>query len=121
MLRTVQLGLCLALLTALATTLSCGDIERLPRQPNERPTAVLAAPAFADIGETVVLDGSGSSDVDGVIVEYRFAPGDSEEILITAEPNIGHAYRTSGDYTATLTVVDDRGGKASAVTPISVR
>lgn len=100
---------------------ACGDIDRAPRQPNERPVAVLVAPSEVGVGEIAVLDASASSDPDGGIVSYRFMPGETEEEeLITAEPILEYTYSEVGDYTITLTVVDNRGGKDSTAATISV-
>src|SRR5262249_281373 len=40
--------------------------------PNRPPTAVIAEIAPCEIGERIVLDGSGSSDPDGDKLEYRW-------------------------------------------------
>jgi hypothetical protein len=100
--------------------MACGDIDRAPRQPNERPVAVLVAPSEVGVGEIAILDASASSDPDGGITSYRFMPGETEEELITAEPFLEYTYSAVGDYTITLTVVDNRGGKDSTAATISV-
>jgi hypothetical protein len=110
-----------ALVMALTAAVGCGDVERQPRQPNEPPTATLRVPERAIAGRFTLLDGSGSSDPDGVLVEYRFAPGDTDELLITGEPTLAYVYGEAGDYVVTLTVVDDLGGTAFAEAPITVR
>jgi hypothetical protein len=58
------------------------------------------------------LDGSGSSDSNGVIVRYRFESGDGRVIDGTAS-KITLTY-SPGDYLALLTVFDAQGNSASA-------
>jgi hypothetical protein len=97
----------------------CGN-DPLPRGPNQRPVAELEVPESGRPGEGLLLDASGSYDPDGIIVEYHFTPGDGSATRITADPYLTYAYEEPGIFTVTLTVVDDRGGKASAVAPVSV-
>jgi PKD repeat protein len=61
--------------------------------------------------------GSGSYDPDGTIVSYRweFGNGDSAQFA-----NPAYVYSKAGEYTAKLTVTDDRGASSSALVPIVV-
>ena len=114
-LRIIWIGL-----VACMGIVACGDIDRGPRQPNERPVAVLLAPSEVEVGEIAVFDASASTDPDGGIVAYRFIPGETEEELITSDPILEYTYSAAGDYTITLTVLDNRGGKDSTAATISV-
>jgi hypothetical protein len=85
------------------------------------PTAALSAPSSCDLGASITLDGSGSSDPDGDIVLYHFlVPDGSPERRETA-PVIEHTCRLAGIYEARLRVVDVDGRESSATALISVR
>jgi len=60
-------------------------------------------------GEQFTFDGTASEDDDGNIVEWRFDFGDGTKFVATnkdaAKPT--HAYVDGGEYTVTLTVIDD--------------
>jgi serine protease len=65
------------------------------------------------------LDGGGSADPDGTIVEYRWDFGDN---AIGAGQTAQHTYTQTGTYTVTLTVTDDGGAgetASQAIAPIS--
>lgn len=75
--------------------------------PNQPPTA-----AFTDTVSPlqVVLDASGSADVDGTIASYAWSFGDgSTGTGVTATKT----YATAGTYTVTLTVTDNSGATAT--------
>lgn len=102
-------------LAALACTLSlgaCTGDDELPE--GERPVAVLTAPLSVEAGEPVVVDARLSSDADGYIARYTFDWGDGSPIEISADGIATHIYRFGGEAIITLTVLDDRGNKASA-------
>jgi len=73
---------------------------------NEAPIAVPGGPYTAVVGGEITFDGSGSSDSDGQIVEYTWDFGDGSA---GSEVNPTHAYTEAGEYTAALTVEDDKG------------
>lgn len=83
-----------------------------------KPTADIDDPGTIAVGYTGVLDGSGSSDQDGTIVEYEWWDGYNgttrygESIEVTFE--------STGDYDFTLTVTDDVGQTDTASTTVSV-
>ena len=78
------------------------------RSSNEAPTARLnATPPSVEIGDSVLFDGSGSTD-DSAISQYIFDFGDGDSALLN-DSSVSHAYREGGTYTARLTVVDDNG------------
>jgi PKD repeat protein len=73
---------------------------------NAPPVAVAGADQHAAVGETVKLDGRGSYDIDGEIVDWAWDLGDGT----TAKgPTISHAYDHPGTYTTPLTVSDGAG------------
>jgi len=86
---------------------------------NEPPVAkATASQTAAETLEVVTFDASGSYDPDGAIVSYSWSFGDGQSgdgVTIT------HAYRSSGSYLVTLTVVDDQGAVAQATIRIRVR
>jgi PKD repeat protein len=73
---------------------------------NLQPIADARGPYYGDIDETIYFDGSNSYDTDGIIVEYEWDLGDESTSLgITST----HTYSSIGNYTITLTVIDNEG------------
>ena len=73
---------------------------------NQAPVAVAnATPDFGKAPLEVAFSSAGSADPDGTIVGYEWDFGDGES---STDPNPTHVYATPGNYTATLTVTDDR-------------
>ncbi|MFZ5785130.1 MAG: PKD domain-containing protein [Acidobacteriota bacterium] len=85
------------------------------------PTAALSAPSSCDLGASVTLDGSGSSDPDGDIVLYHFVVPDGSPERRETVPVIEHTCRLAGIFEARLRVVDVEGHESSATSLISVR
>ncbi|THH39290.1 PKD domain-containing protein [Neolewinella litorea] len=91
---------------------NCGE------EVNNRPVAVAAADPTSGLGPLqVTLDGTGSSDSDGVIISYKWAwngggtaVGPNPEIVLN-----------DGSYNVTLTVTDDDGDTATDVVAINVQ
>jgi hypothetical protein len=88
------------------------------------PTAALSAPKFAREGRATTLSAAGSADPDasigGSITAYRWDFGDGETAT-TSTPTAEHTYARRGSVTASVTVVDNRGGtSAAATTPVEV-
>ena len=76
---------------------------------NEPPVAILLVdPQSGDAPLEVLFDGSGSYDVDGTIV-FRLLDFGDGEYDSTSGPIVSHTYFEPGNYTATLTVVDNEG------------
>jgi len=86
--------------------------------PNAAPIAVIAATPVSGTAPLVAsFSGSGSSDSDGSIVAYAWNFGDG---TTATGVSANKTYSTAGNYTATLTVTDDRGATASASQSITV-
>lgn len=73
---------------------------------NQAPTANAGGPYTANAGDSLVFDGTGSSDPDGSISSYAWDFGDGTSDT-GATPS--HVYDTAGSYNVTLTVTDDGG------------
>ena len=70
------------------------------------PIADANGPHSAVLGEDIEFDGSGSTDLDGTIVDYAWDFGDGN---FGAGVSPVHTYAAAGDYTVSLTVTDDDG------------
>lgn len=75
------------------------------------PSANLAvSPSVPTRNETVQFDASGSTDPDGQIVRYVWAFGDGASAT-TDTAVTEHVYNSSGNFTVTVSVVDDDGAR----------
>ena len=89
-----------------------------PRPPNVLPEAVAGGDVtngFAPL--TVNFSSAGSNDPDGTIVSRFWTFGDGGTSS-AADPS--HTYLYAGNFTARLTVTDDRGGTDFADVPVTV-
>lgn len=91
---------------------SAKSVESCISLGNESPVAVLTGPLSAPTQVTVTFDGTGSRDVDGTIVSYRFDLGDGNT-LTQATPVVMHTYASAATYTVSLTVTDNWGATGS--------
>jgi PKD repeat protein len=90
----------------------CGTFDYGHGAPvaNEAPTAVAdARPTTADVGESVVFDGSGSSDDRQAPNELSYEWDFGDESDDATGQSVAHVYEAAGVYTATLTVTDADG------------
>jgi PKD repeat protein len=86
---------------------------------NWLPLAAIASPSLpVSEGTPLTLDGSGSSDLDGILVAYDWDFGDGS--APSTGPTSAHAFGDDGAYTVTLTVTDDRGGQGTTTVVIDV-
>ena len=77
------------------------------------PTARFSyTPTKVGLSEEVSFDASASSDPDGSISSYKWDFGDGGE---GSGVNVEHSYHGLGDYTVTLTVIDNEGDRKSVV------
>lgn len=68
----------------------------------------------------------GQFDPDGQIVAYEYDFGDGESAYITAEESVRfthlhHYYKSAGTYTIKITVIDDKGARATATRQVVIR
>ncbi|MEZ5472066.1 MAG: PKD domain-containing protein [Marinicella sp.] len=66
---------------------------------------------------TCDFDGSGSSDADGMIVDYSWNFGDGNQASVAVT---NHSFTADGNYTVTLTVTDDDGATSNYATTVTV-
>jgi PKD repeat protein len=83
------------------------------------PVAEAGGPYTGTVGVQVSVDGSGSSDSDGTIALYHWDFGDGNAAS-SSRPTAGNTYALSGDYTVTLTVVDNNGERATDTTTATI-
>ncbi|QTA85729.1 PKD domain-containing protein [Desulfonema magnum] len=85
---------------------------------NDPPIADAGDTYRAAVGEEVLLDGSGSSDRDGQLIEFKWDFGDGTqetencEVRLETCGKISHRYDNPGRYQVTLTVKDDSGSSS---------
>lgn len=108
------------LLTAalLASALAAGCFGAEGGRENSLPIAVLTADrTSAFVEEEFTFDATGSADPDGNISVFRFDFGDNttKEVKNESEAKVKHAYDEGGEYIVTLTVLDDGGALAGAL------
>ncbi|UCC92812.1 MAG: PKD domain-containing protein, partial [Thermoplasmata archaeon] len=85
---------------------------------NRRPSAdVSSSVTVLPTGDTVNLDGSGSSDPDGTVETYTWIFGDGS---VAYGARVSHVYVDNGIYMVVLTVTDNDGGTDSSSVFIQV-
>ena len=86
---------------------------------NEPPTADANGPYAGFVGDTVVFDGSASTDADGAVVRYDWDFGDGI-VAADAGPVPTHVYAAAGQFTVTLTVTDGLGATGSNSSSVTI-
>jgi PKD repeat protein len=85
---------------------------------NRRPSAAVSASiTVLPTGDTVNLDGAGSSDPDGTVETYTWILGDGS---VAHGSRVSHVYVDDGIYMVVLTVTDNDGGTDSSSVFIQV-
>lgn len=95
------------------------DNAPCPIPPNQAPLPELVCPASGGFNETLAFDASGSSDVDGSVVDYRFDFGDGT-VVEGGDAAAMHGFTEPGTQTVTLTVTDDAGEEASTSCDVDI-
>lgn len=80
---------------------------------NELPVANAGPDQTVLLGESVTFDGSGSYDLDGILISYEWDFGDPFDSIFGTGVNPTHTYSHSDVYIVTLTVTDDAGDERS--------
>lgn len=86
-------------------------------EENQPPVAVILSTTTAMIGESISLDGTGSSDPDGTVVSYAWKVDD---FLINTNATTSYTFTTAGDFLVELTVTDDDEATNTADTTVTV-
>src|SRR6185503_12384563 len=87
--------------------------------PNTPPTAMASGtPTSGTAPLTVNFSSAGSSYPDGSIASYSWNFGDGT--AASTNPAPAHVYQNAGNFTAVLTVTDNRGATATAQVGITV-
>ncbi len=86
-----------------------------PPPPNQNPVASFTfSPLDPKAGDLITFDASGSTDPDGVIVNYRWNLGDGTILEGPDQIIVTHTYQKEGAYQVTLIVIDDQGAASAA-------
>ena len=84
---------------------------------NANPQANANGPYSGAPGSTIFFSSAGSNDPDGTIESYSWNFGDGNS---SNEANPGHSYAGLGNYTATLTVTDNKGATATDSATVNI-
>ncbi len=88
---------------------------------NTPPVADPNGPYTGIEGQTITLDGSGSTDSDGSIPLYEWdIDNDGTFDYISSSPTQSHTYAQQGTYTINLRVTDDLGATGEATTTATI-
>jgi len=82
------------------------------------PKAIITGPRSVMEGALAAFSASGSSDPDGTVRSFYWDFGDTTK---ASEIDPVHAYKTPGNYTVTLTVMDNNGNTDTATWKITVQ
>ncbi|MCF7875731.1 PKD domain-containing protein [Candidatus Bipolaricaulota bacterium] len=100
-----------------STTTKTINVQKPPPE-NKLPSASISVDSQSGTAPlTVNFSAGDSSDPDGELVGYVWQFGDGES---SSGENVSHKYDSAGNFTAKLTVTDNRDGTATAETEITV-
>lgn len=85
---------------------------------NAPPVVHIAPTQAVVVGEATILNGSGSSDSDGVVVTYAWDFGDGSA---GSGATASHVYAAAGTYQVILTVIDNDGAMGAVTTTVIVQ
>ena len=89
--------------------------------PNGPPTADAGGPYSCNIGETITLNGTGSSDSDGSIVSYAWDLDNDGSYDDATGSQPTHSWSIAGTHTIRLKVTDDDSATGTDTTTVMVR
>ncbi len=88
---------------------------------NSTPVGVSGGPYEGDEGVAVTVDGSGSGDIDGTIVQWEWdCHEDGVFELVSSSPTATCTYDDNGVYYVALRVTDDDGGVNTVITSMAI-
>ncbi len=97
------------------------DFSELSVYGNALPVVALATPASGRVGQAVTLSAAGGFDPDGAIVGYAWDfDGNGTIDRNTATPTTSYAYGRAGSFRATVTAVDNKGGRNGSARTIAI-
>ena len=103
------------------TDTTTATITQAPPPPptNEPPVADAGGPYSGNVGETITLDGSGSYDPDGYIVEYKWDV-DNDGVWDLFGEIVNITFNDVGLFVVRLCVVDDDGAISYDIALVSI-
>jgi PKD repeat protein len=100
-----------------ATDSAASTADIVAQPVNRPPVADANGPYTGTVGDSITFDGSASNDPDGSIVDYSWDFGDG---YTGSGETPTHTYSSDGNYTVTLTVMDDAGDTGTATSTASI-
>ncbi|MDD5264736.1 MAG: PKD domain-containing protein [Candidatus Bipolaricaulis sp.] len=89
--------------------------------PNQPPIAAVRFPVASSAGDgTVSFTAMMSRDPDGEIILYVWSVDGAPPVMMTKTWTYEHVFVDAGDHTVTVTVVDDRGARATATATLAI-
>lgn len=103
------------------TFMNIGEEQTIP-PTNVPPTADAGGSYYANVGNSITFNGSGSSDTDGTITGYRwdFTNDGTYDTGLLTSATTTHSYPLVGIYTVKLEVTDDDGATNTDTATVTV-
>lgn len=86
---------------------------------NNKPVVDVGGPYSGEANRPIQFNGSGSYDPDGTIDFYRWNFGDGSSEIIEKKPI--HTFSNEGEYTVTLTIIDNNGTSETETTIVNIQ